>query len=236
MKYLSQVYSQASGSIGGVTYSHNRSGLYTRSRVTPVNPSSTQQQYVRNAFSYLADRWVNGLLQTQRDSWDLYASNVPVTDKMGQSIYLTGMNQYIRSNTIRQQLNNLVGSTAFSLIDDGPNIFTLADTDPNATLTLTAPTTGSLAFNDSMDWCSEDGAIFALYIGKPQNPGIKFYVNPYRIGAAVIGSASSPITSPAVAAAQFSYTAGQRCFSYGRISRADGRLSPIFRLASVLAT
>ena len=41
----------ASGSLSGVTYSHNRGGAYTRNRSIPVNPNTVQQQAVRNAFS-----------------------------------------------------------------------------------------------------------------------------------------------------------------------------------------
>ena len=51
MKFTSQVYTQASGSVGGLTYSHNRSGMYTRARSTPTDPASTLQLERRSNFS-----------------------------------------------------------------------------------------------------------------------------------------------------------------------------------------
>lgn len=236
MKFTSQVYSSVSGSIGGVTYSHNKGGMYSRTRAIPTNPSSNQQQYLRNAFSYLTQRWSNDLSAAQRAAWDLYAANVPVVDKLGQSIYLTGQNMYIRSNVIRQQINNFAGSAVVTIIDDGPTTFSLATTDPSAVLTMTAPSTGSLAYDDQLSWCSEDDALLILYVGKPANPSINYFTGSYGIGALIPGDSVTPPTSPSATTAPLPFTAGQAVFAYCRISRADGRLSPAFNLARVLAS
>lgn len=236
MKFTSQVYSAVSGSIGGITYSHNRGGMYTRTRAVPTNPSSNQQQFVRNALSYLVDRWSNTLTAAQRTAWDDYAANVAVTDALGQSIYLTGQNHYVRSNVIRQQINNLVGSAVLTIIDDGPTVFTLAETDPTAAYSMTAPTTGSLAFDTNLDWVSEDDSALFLFTGSAQNAAINFFKGPYRITGVVQGDATTPPTSPQAIASVITYAAGQGVFTYARISRADGRLSTRFDLAKVLAS
>lgn len=236
MKFTSQVYTAVSGSIGGITYSHNRGGMYTRGRAIPTNPSTNPQQYLRNAFSYLAERWSNTLTAAQRLAWDTYAANVPVTDKLGQQINLTGQNMYIRSNVSRQQVNNIVGSAVLAIIDAGPTNFTLADTDPTAAFSMTAPSTGSLAFDDTADWCSEDDAILMVFIGQPQNAAINFFKGPYRLSGILQGDSTTPITTPQAVVPVIPFTAGQSVFSYARIGRADGRLSPAFNLAKVLAT
>jgi len=43
MKFKSPILSQASGSIAGITFSHNRGGMYVRARAVPTNPGSPQQ-------------------------------------------------------------------------------------------------------------------------------------------------------------------------------------------------
>lgn len=233
MKYLSQVYSQASGSIGGITYSHNRFGLYTRSRITPTNPQTGFQTQVRNAMSSLADRWVNVLTQAQRDAWTLYADNVPVLDKLGQSINLTGMNMYIRSNVPRVQFDQ-IASVTVPTVDAGPTNFSLAETDPTAAMVMTAPQAGAISFDTGLPWVGEDDAFLLPYSGRPQNASIDFFKGPYRLCLPVEGDSITPPTSPGSNTSLYVYTAGQKCFSYARISRADGRLSPAFQLQPVV--
>lgn len=234
MKYLSPVYSQGSGSIAGITYSHNRFGNYTRMRVTPVNPSSTQQQFVRNAFGALAVIWATTLTTAQRDAWDLYADNVPVLDKLGQSINLTGMNMFIRSNTPRQQLNNIAGSVVLPIVLTGPTTFSLAETDPSASATVTTPSAVSTTFDDQLDWVTEDEAALFVYSGRPANASINFFGGPNRFAGITLGDLAIPPTSPAATTSLYTYAAGQKAFLQARISRADGRLSAIFKFPSVI--
>ena len=44
-------------SIGGSTFSRNTYGAYVRNKVTPVNPSTTYQQLVRQYMAQLAQDW-----------------------------------------------------------------------------------------------------------------------------------------------------------------------------------
>jgi hypothetical protein len=235
MKFLSQVYASVSGSIGGITYSHNRGGLYTRTRTIPTNPATAFQGFVRNGFSQLVARWSQVLTAAQRTEWNLYASNVPVIDTLGQSIYLSGFNMYIRSNLPRVQYNNIVPGT-FTIVDDGPTIFTLGETDPVANLVSISGANPSLAFDDTLDWVNEDEAGLLVFIGRPVSPTINFFKGPYRVAQSVLGDSVTPPTTPASLGALYSYTAGQRCFARCRITRADGRLSPSFDLEPIAAT
>ncbi|KKM06452.1 hypothetical protein LCGC14_1743870, partial [marine sediment metagenome] len=48
MLFKSGLITQGSGSIGGLTASHNRGGMYFRARTIPTNPATSFQTVVRN--------------------------------------------------------------------------------------------------------------------------------------------------------------------------------------------
>lgn len=229
MKFLSQIMTMASGSVNGLTASHNRSGQYFRAKVVPVNPSTVNQQVIRNAFSELTIAWSAVLTQAQRDGWDLYADNVPVTDKLGQSINLTGQNMYIRSNVPRLQFDQ-IGTITAPRVDAPPIIFTLAEVDPSATFVMTATNTGAITFDNSLPWANEDDGFMFPYSGRPVNASIGFFGGPYRLMLPNVGDVTTPPVSPGTNTTLYAYATGQQAFSYARISRADGRLSPIFKM------
>lgn len=87
-----------SGSQAGTTSSRNRFGQYQRSRATPVNPNSPQQQAARNRLTAFSIAW-RGLTDVQRESWESYALNHPFNDNLGQQIFLTGHQTYIGINS-----------------------------------------------------------------------------------------------------------------------------------------
>ena len=210
---------QMSGSIGGVTYSHNRSGYYRRNRSVPVNPNTDKQVGIRNLMRSLSIAWQNTLTQAQRDAWDLYAANVTVLDKQGQSIYLTGLNHYIRSNVPLLDI-------CLARVDDGPVIFTLATAELSLGCTASEATQQwTLTWDDTAAWASEDGAAEITQQGRPQNAGIKFFGGPWRRDGYIEGDSGAPPTSPTVLTSQWPFAQNQRLWIRSRITRADGRLS-----------
>ena len=94
------ILAQASGSAGGYTFSRNRSGPYLRNRSIPTNPGSEAQVIVRGHFASLSSAWA-GIADSQRTAWALYAANVSVTNRLGDQIFLTGQQMYIRCNAVR---------------------------------------------------------------------------------------------------------------------------------------
>lgn len=213
---------QISGSLGGVTGSHNFSGYYLRARVVPVNPNTSQQQTVRNAMAVLSTRWVETLTAAQRLAWEVYASAVEVKNALGDSIALTGLNHYIRSNVPRIQ-------SALPIVDDGPTVYTLASfTDP--TFALDEPNDEvDVTFTNTDDWANEDDAAMLVYASRPQSPSINYFKGPYRYATKIEGDGVTPPTSPAAIPLPFVCTTGQRVFFKAEVTRADGRLSPYFR-------
>ncbi len=208
---------QRSGKQGGIVWSHNRGGPYVRNRAIPTNPNTARQVAVRNAMRSLTIAWDITLTQAERDAWDVYASNVTWTNRLGQTISLTGLNHYVRSNTPRVQ-------NALARIDAAPAIFDLAAAELALSVTASAATQDlSVGFDDTADWATEVGAFQFVYCGLPQNAGVKFFKTPYRLAGVIDGEAIP--TTPAIIASPFVFAEGQRIWVRTRITRLDGRLS-----------
>jgi len=213
----------ARGSVGGVTFSRNSFGPYQRARVTPVNPQTARQVLVRSSIAFLSNRWANTLTAAQRTAWGLYASSVAMQDSLGATIYLSGYNHYIRSNTIRKML-------ALPVIDAGPTIFEIPAQDPTYAITASEATQMlTSTFDVTMDWALEDGGYIVFFAGKPQNAQRNFFDGPWRQFGWVIGVDPGGPASPDVTVSPYAISEGQRQWGYARILRADGRLSERFR-------
>lgn len=222
MKFKSQLVTEVSGSVGGLTGSHNLGGMYFRARATPTNPNTPQQQAIRSAVGNLVARWLNTLTQLQRDVWAFYAFNTPLLNPLGEPINVTGLNMYVRGNTARIQAGEPIA-------DDGPVIFNLGDyTTPSFTADRTADTIDT-TFTNTDDWANEDDAGMLVYVSRPVNATIVYFKGPYRLAGVIQGDSITPPTSPATFALPFPAAPGQRLFARIVVSRADGRLSLSFR-------
>lgn len=208
---------QRSGRLGATIASHNRSGAYLRAGSIPVNPNTARQVAVRNAVRNLTIAWQTVLTQAQRDAWDVYGQNVTWLNKVGQSINLTGLNHYIRSNTVR-------GQNGIASVDDAPTIFNLAQAEPELAASASEATQDlTITGADPNGWIGEAGAWQFFSMGLPQNDGIKFFGGPYRQLTATPGAGPPPF--PVIIAAAFPFAEGNRIWVRSRIARADGRLS-----------
>ena len=86
------------GKINGTVLSKNRGGAYARVKVTPSNPRSAAQMFVRSNLAYLAQKW-RTLTQNQRDAWSGAVSNYTRTDVFGDVKTPTGYGLFMRINT-----------------------------------------------------------------------------------------------------------------------------------------
>jgi len=89
------------GSIGGVTYARNRSGLFMRDRIKPIDRRTTGQMAARVRVTNLQAEWRNTLTSTMRTSWEGLASSVAGMNRLGDPIRLTAVNHFIQVNSIR---------------------------------------------------------------------------------------------------------------------------------------
>jgi hypothetical protein len=222
VKFKSALVTAISGSIGGMTGAHNKGGMYLRARATPTNPASAFQVAVRNAMAQLVVFWGDGLTQTQRDAWDLYAFNTPVNNALGDSVQRSGQQMFLRGNVTR--LKN-----ALDIVSDGPANYNLGE--------FTAPTFAvdetnqevDVTFDDTDTWAGETGSAMVISVSRPQSVGVNFFKGPYRQAGLIAGDDTTPPTSPAAIALPFPVAVGQKVFFEARVSRVDGRLSSPFR-------
>lgn len=221
MLFKSAIITQGSGSLGGMTLSHNAGGMYLRARAIPTNPNTPFQQAIRGFVSALVSLWQDTLTDAERQEWITYALNVPLLNPLGEPINVSGLNMYLRGNVSRLQ-------AALARRDPGPIVFDLGDfTNPSFAIDEPANEV-DVTFTDTDDWANEDSAAMLIYASRPQAPTINYFKGPYRFAAAILGDAITPPTSPAAIALPFPVTAGQRLFFRARVTRARGRLSADF--------
>ncbi len=227
MLFKSALLTQISGSVGGLTGSHNAAGMYFRARAIPVNPSTPQQIALRNIVTTLSTAWGDILTPAQRNAWDLYGDNVAMTNKLGDAIFISGMNHYVRSNTPLLQ-------AVLPRIDTAPPIFNLGTfTEPTMTASEATQQT-SLAFTNTDAWAGEIGGFMFLWVSRPQSPTRIFFKGPYRFGDLVIGAVVPPGT-PHLNTAPFPFVEDQVLHARVRTARADGRLSGTVRIKTTAA-
>lgn len=196
--FKSQVLTQASGSVGGLTYSHARGGMYMRARSVPVNPQTQRQVNVRVALAMYSQMWLSALTQTQRDAWEVYAANVPVKNRVGDTIFLSGQNQFIRSNVPRAQATTeLLLVPSLNAILDAPTTFDLPTIGITVVGSLTASTEDLvIAIGAGQSWINDEQNALLIYMGRPRNATRNFFKGPYRLAAVIRGDAGTPPSSP----------------------------------------
>lgn len=221
---------QMSGSIAGNTFARNHFGNYCRAKTKPINPNTSQQSIARACLAFLTTRWSQLLDGDQREAWNMYGSNVAMKNKLGEVVFLTGFNHYIRSNTLLK----LRGET---LVDEGPGIFELPAKDPTIRVTIEVHEhRTNLYFDASMDWVSETGAWLFILEGMPQNPQRNYFGGPYLGIKDKHGDSEVQIESPEHFTHLHVLSAGQKVWYQFRIQRADGRISEPFYANAIVQT
>lgn len=212
---------QRSGSIGGTVYSHNSAGQYIRARSIPVNPSSGRQQTIRDALAALVHMWTNTLTSSQRAAWLTYGKNVPVPNRLGDTIKIGGNNWFFAFNTPRIQ-------AGLAPIADGPTTYAGADSPTG--IAITGDVIGQtieVTFNAGDPWATAVGGALLVYQGLPINASRNFYKGPYRYAGKVAGALVPP-TSPAELPASYAVVADAVTNLYVRALLPDGRTSSRF--------
>lgn len=218
MLFKSPVFSQASGSVAGNTYSRNKGGMYVRSRSLVVTPKTAAQQGAQNAIKTLSSRWQT-ITAAQRLAWTIYAQNVPMLNKLGESRIIPPLSMYVRSNSPRLQA---IGASA--IIDAGPTTFSLAVlTTPVPS--VVNPAAVSITFTNTDLWATTTGGFLIIQISKPVSPTRVFPKARFSVAAHIVGLTATPPTSPFTFTSPYVFVAGQQVWFRFRASTADGRLS-----------
>jgi hypothetical protein len=222
MLFQSEIVTAASGSVGGVTYSHNRGGMYRRARAVPVNPNSVSQVAVRANVATLAFNWSSVLTEVQRESWRTYSAAVPLAGPLGDLRDIGGEAMYIRCNSARMRAGLAQVAAAPAALNEGEAVL-------NGVLTATVALGLSVAFTNPT------AAVESIIIqqGRTVQGGVLFFGGPFRFAFVE----TPPLTPAALAFASvpFSYVAGQKVFIRARYTHTDGRLGPASILSDIAA-
>jgi len=190
-----------SGKIGGHVASHNRSGAYFRTKVTPVNPQTTAQLAVRNRLGTRSQAW-RGLTDAQRAAWNAAVSAFAKTDIFGDLKNPTGFNLY-------QALNNnlvTVGAAAISV----PPIPAAVST---VTITSITPAAGTGLVPMVLSGAVPASTAMKVFATAPQSPGVSFVKSEYRLITTLAAATATPVALGTAYTTKFgSFTAGQKIF------------------------
>lgn len=216
MLFKGTIIGPASGSIAGITASHNQAGQYFRNRSIPVNPNSPAQILVRAYMAAAVAEWTGTLTAVERAAWTAYALATPVINRLGDTITLSGMNHYVRSAVARKMV-------ALAPVSAGPTVPNLPVlTTP--TITTLSAVSAIIAFDNSDLWATEVGGAMTIAQSRSQGPAINFFKGPFRTIGVVLGAVVPP-TSPVTKTLVFPGVAGQYMYFRFRSTTADGRLS-----------
>jgi len=215
---------QVSGSVGGVVHARNRFGNYVRPRTKPVNPHSARQEAQRAILSYLAEYWHTELTPVQRNLWGVYAAAVAMRNRLGETVYVTGYNQFMRTNSSQMAIGQTV-------IDAAPTILSLPEKDADLvcseedvtgqTFTLTCNVSG---------WAPNGDPKFGIivYQGQPKLASRNQFNGPWRLMDFI--DATEGALGTATIAAAFAFAVGQKVWFGARVITESGRLSTFYQI------
>lgn len=188
------------GKIGGHVASKNRSGAYLRTKVTPVNPSTSFQSTVRNRLAALSSAW-RGLTAAQRTAWNAAVGDFATTDVFGDLKNPSGINLYVKLNANLEE----VGVSAIST----PPL-------PQAVAAITSVSASGAAGTPALSVTFAPTPVpadtaFVIRATAQVSPGKKFLKNEYRNLAIADAADTSPEDILAAYTARFgSLVEGQK--------------------------
>lgn len=198
MLVKSALVTQMSGSIGGMTGSHNKGGMYLRARSIPTDPQTSRQTNVRDMMTMYSQMWSQVLSAPQRAGWDTFAGNVPIINPLGDSILLSGQQHYLRANVGRSAASTQLAPTVpLTSINTAPTIMELPMLAPPTVPVFDEGAAIQIGFDDTNGFVDEPTAAILIYMGRPRNPGREYFKGPYRLVGMIQGDAVTAPTSPA---------------------------------------
>lgn len=191
----------ARGSVGGVTYSRNRGGAYSRARVAPINVRSTKQTQVRANFAANSKAWSGTLTAAQRTAWTNFAASNPRVNILGAPIIISGLAMF---NSLNQVLTQLGSAAELDPPADlsVPALATVTGCDTDAALSTVMFTSAVQAVVAN--------AKYYVFATRPMAPGKTPQQSDYRFLQAIAGTAAAVLidVSAAYVASYGAWTAG----------------------------
>ena len=226
MLYKSHLVSDMSGSMCGLTASHNRGGRYFRCKVKPTDPATRAQRRARQSFSNVAADYAK-LSPTEQQSWRDYAQRIPRRGPLGDPVQLSGQQMYNRSKLYAKNVNEIAGATPLVVPLIAPPGSTLPafEESPILTQALESSQAVEVSFITSEPWVSEDGASMTISVSPPQGAGVEFFKGPFQQALTVFGDSTTPPSSPVNVFVPFPIVAGQKLWLRILLFQGPGGLS-----------
>lgn len=221
------IVSEVRNKIAASVFTKNRAGAAVRNRTTPINRRSVGQTQKRQQLSALSSGW-RGLTASQITAWNAAAPSFPQQDQLGQTIFLTGHQLYVRLNANliligASQITSPPSPTSFAVLALGA-ISAVASTGV-ITVAFT-PTPVPTGFN------------LILKMTAPVSAGKSFVGNSaFRYVQNVAPAGTSPVTATSAYATVFgaiTSKAGQKIFVKIYLVQATSGLAGIAVRGSVV--
>lgn len=216
---------QISGSIAGNVHARNAAGNYIRPRTKPVNPHSERQESIRAIISFFAEYWHGTMTPAQRAGWAVYAAAVAMTNRLGETIYLSGYAHFIRCNTAFRTINPA------AILTNAPANLNLPNKDNQLTCSEEGIAAQTFTFTcDVNGWGVgiNDKEHIMLYQGIPQLASRNFFAGPWRYMDVI--DATEGAAGTGTYAAVFPFAIAQKVWFQARVRMLDGRISVLWTL------
>ena len=193
------------GSIGGNTFSRSAAGLIARTRRKPVNKNTSGQISARARVSQLTNAWNHTLTEQQRADWRAYAAGTPGTNKLGQTITLSGLNMFLKVNAIRRALVLAMVAAApleLGMASSTPLVFSASAAGQD--ISLSEPVSG---------WDKDtDDDYLKVFAALPQQGGRLGNPKGFQAYLSLEGDSVAPVAFPYEPAYPHTFVDGQRLY------------------------
>jgi len=167
--------------LGGHVLSKNRGGNYARTKVTPVNPQTTYQSTVRQAFTSFSQGW-RGLTADQRLAWNGAVTNFQRTNIFGDLRSPSGFNLFQRLNNVLQSINS-----------DTLLLPPLPSSVADCYATSVSATVGTPSLSLALNISVPSDTNLKVFATPPLSPGKSFVKNQYRFISVTQSASESPV-------------------------------------------
>lgn len=164
MAIFKSILGTVSGKSGNIIFSRNKGGQYFKEFKVPTNPATALQIAVRQIRSQTSKAWA-ALSQSTKDRWNSFAEDNPITNRLGDPIYLSGFGWYQKAGFNFVNIGKTLGDI------DTPNLQAIPEV-LIASLTADLLTGIIVTLNDAVP--STESAIVRAQIfksGGVTNPG-----------------------------------------------------------------
>lgn len=174
------------GSIGGTTFTRGPAGAVARQRVKAINPATLRQLQVRSRVSALSQYWAQDLDTAERANWNAYALATNFSNKVGDTIQISGLACFIRLNTLRMLMGLTIQDAAPLITGQAAGcVYPCGATVAVAKVEIGEPTAG-FDKTDPLEF-------LAVFAGFPMSPGRTASPRGFRYLGFIQGNAVPPV-------------------------------------------